>query len=278
MILIADSGSSKTHWACVAPDGVRETVTQGLNPHFSTDEAFEKAFRSVKELLPPEGQSQPTIWFYGAGCGTATSVNRVKSLIEASFTGASAQVAGDLIGACRASCGSEPGLVGILGTGSNMCYYDGRGIARKRVSTGYVLGDEGSGNHIGRRLLKDYLEERMPEEISTLFHGSYPISTDEMLDRLYHHPNPNRFLASFAPFAACRQDHPYIQSLLNDCFDDFFQQTDYYSDLMPLALHLVGGLVANYSCTLQQAAGRHGITLAPMIQDPIPGLIQFHSR
>ena len=200
MFLLADSGSTKTHWALVHQGQTRELSTEGLNPRLTDESAFLLILRQVRQDLVC-GNPLNAIFFYGAGCGTQQMQQHVGQLLKEVFPKADVAVEGDLLGACRAACGRDPGVVGILGTGSNACFYDGQTIVRQRVSTGFILGDEGSGNHIGRMLLKDYLEERMPEYISSLFHDTYPMSTNEFIDRIYRQPYANRFLASLASFA-----------------------------------------------------------------------------
>lgn len=279
MILLADSGSTKTHWACLAKDGVRELLTDGLNPRLTDDNAFATILTSVREQMPLNERVE-MLHFYGAGCGTRDSQAHVAQLLREAFGNdvGEVRVEGDLLGACRASCGTSAGWVGILGTGSNLCFYDGQSIARQRVSTGYILGDEGSGNHIGRRLLKDYLEERMPNEISVMFHDTYKLTTDQFIDRLYRQPNPNRFLASLASFAADHQSERYIAAVLEDCFDSFFCQLESLGGAKGRPLHLVGGITQSFAQPLTHAAARRGITLGKMLGLPMPGLIAFHSK
>ena len=169
-------------------------------------------------------------------------------------------------------------MVGILGTGSNLCYYDGNVIAGQRTSTGFILGDEGSGNHIGRRLLKDYLEERMPQQLRTMFYEEYRLTTAQLLDRLYSQPYPNRFLASLTPFAAQHQDDPYISTLLHDCFSSFFDQLDYFSDYRNTPLNLVGGIVRTFLPAIRHAAESRGVTLGTLLPDPVQGLLRYHNK
>jgi len=275
MILVADSGSTKTQWASVGIDVLPPITTMGLNPLLVNDDSLLRTFADVRDTLCVD-ESCEEVWFYGAGCGSERSQMRVVHLIATVFPKARVSVCGDLLGACRAACGNNPGLVGILGTGSNLCLYDGTRIARQRPSTGYLLGDEGSGNHIGRCLLKDYLELRMPADISTMFHGTYMLDYDECIDRLYHRPNVNRFLASLAPFAARHIQEPYVERLVANCFDAFFRLMDDYAEGDTLPLHLVGGLTSDFSRPLREAAARHRRTVASFIPDPLPGLIRYH--
>jgi len=277
MILIADSGSTKTHWACLAKDGVHELLTAGLNPRLTDDETFAATLASVMEQMPLQGRVE-ALHFYGAGCGTLEAKARVAQLMREALGNevGAVQVEGDLLGACRATCGYDHGWVGILGTGSNLCFYDGQSITRQRVSTGFILGDEGSGNHIGRRLLKDYLEEYMPRYISIMFHDTYPMTTDQFIDRLYSQPTPNRFLASLATFAAEHQREPYVAAVLEDCFGSFFDQLESFGGPQGSPLHLVGGITQSFAYPLSQAAEHRGITLGKTMGDPMAGLVAFH--
>lgn len=276
MIVIADSGSTKTHWVALEGSERQDAVTMGLNPRLADDGAFDEAIAQVRKGLLPGGAAVGEIYFYGAGCGTEASCNSVKAKLERRFAGAAVSVGSDLLGACRAVCGNRPGMVGILGTGSNLCYYDGEGVARRRTSTGYILGDEGSGNHIGRRLLKDYLEERMPEELRAMFHETYGLSNDQLLDRLYRQPYANRWLASLASFAAEHRGSEYIASVLADCFEAYFSQLAYFGEHSRLPLDIVGGLTASFSHELTAAAKRLGVPLGTLVGDPMEGLIRFH--
>ena len=244
----------------------------------TSEEAFNEVVGAVRERLV-EGCSErlDSIFFYGAGCGTAEVRQRMRGRLAALFEGAEVEVEGDMLGACRAVCGNERGAVGILGTGSNSCLYDGRNIVKQRVSTGYVLGDEGSGNHIGRRLLKDYLEERMPQDVSTLLHEFCHLTTEECIDRIYRQSYANRFFASFVPFASRHRGHPYVAGVLERCFGEFFDQIDYLQLNQDKPLHLVGGVASEFEPLLTALARRRGITIKTVVQNPKEGLIHYHS-
>ncbi|MCQ2295372.1 MAG: ATPase [Bacteroidales bacterium] len=275
MILIADSGSTKTRWALAHDVAGSMLTTQGLNPHLTDADTISRVLQDVCAALPSSAAVE-TIHFYGAGCGTAESQCHMSQLLGRAFPAAHCWVEGDMLGACRAACGANPGLVGILGTGSNLCYFDGHRIALQRFSTGYILGDEGSGNHIGRQLLKDALEDRMPHDISLAFHQAYPLSNNEFISRLYSQPYPNRFLASFASFAAQHQQHPYIEQVLNDCFGAFLEGLDFYKAYRHLPLHLVGGITHSFQSQLRHVAQAMGYSIASMVADPLPSLVRYH--
>lgn len=275
MFLIADSGSTKTHWVCFFDGQTRETVTLGLHPRLTDSNTFVQILHQTRKTLDLQGEPS-LIYFYGAGCGTDGMKQRVQMFLSEAFPLSSIQVEGDLLGACRATCGNQPGLVGILGTGSNLCLYDGTRITRQRFSTGYILGDEGSGNHIGRKLLKDYLEGGMPKHLHDMFHDTYTYSNEELLDLIYRQPYPNRFLASLAPFAAHQREEHYIRTLLAECFEDFFRQLTCFGDYGNIMLHLTGGLTASFSNEIQAAASQMGYNVSSMVPDPMEGLLRYH--
>ena len=275
-ILIADSGSTKTRWA-LANDPDTVAVTPGLNPRLTPETDVPAAVRHMLADLPAAAEARE-VWFYGAGCGTDDMQARVAEWLHADLPAATIHASDDLLGACRATCGHDAGLVGILGTGSNLCHYDGTLIDRQWTSTGYLLGDEGSGNHIGRRLLKDYLEGTMPDALAALFHADYPMSHAEFLLHLYQQPYPNRFLASLAPFAARHRGNAYVDTLLAECFDAFLAQVARHGLPAASPLHLVGGLTAPFAPDLTLAARRAHLTLATLTPDPLPDLLRFHAE
>lgn len=276
MTIIADSGSTKTTWMEV--ESGNKTVTEGLNPHFTTDEAFLAACSLVCQQFQLSSFSFH-LYFYGAGCGSEQQRERVASLLYKAFGTSEIHVDTDMLGACHAVCGRERGLVGILGTGSNACYYDGDRIALQAVSTGYILGDHGSANHVGRRLLQDFLSGLMPRNISGRFHESYPQTKEEFLEAVYHQPNANRFLASLAKFAVEHLNDGYCSSvILTSLYDWYSYQLE---GLQKLSyndnLYLVGGFAAHISPLLDVVAREHGLKVQKVLADPVDGLRRYHA-
>ena len=276
MTLIADSGSTKTTWM-VAETG-NKIVTEGLNPHFTSNELFLTACETVVKDLTTE-TAPKSLFFYGAGCGNKEQSGRVKQLLATAFGIDDVHVETDMLGACRAVCGNHDGLVGILGTGSNACYYDGKEIALRCPSTGYILGDEGSANHVGRRLLQDYLTGNMPRNMATRFHEAYPMTHDEFMDAVYHQPNPNRFLASLAQFALKNINDDYCSSeILVSLYDWYNYQLDNVCTLSRCReLNLVGGFAARIKPLIEVIANDHGLTIKNVVADPIEGLTAYHA-
>jgi N-acetylglucosamine kinase-like BadF-type ATPase len=276
MILIADSGSTKTTWALTGTEN--KVVTEGLNPHFIGDDAFLAACAVVRQQLSIPNSQFP-IYFYGAGCGSEMQRERVASLLCKAFGTSHVHVESDMLGACRAACGHKAGLVGILGTGSNACYYDGEKIKKQSVSTGYILGDHGSANHVGRRLLQDYLTGHLTVELTTKFHDVFPQTKDEFLDAVYHQPHANRFLASLAKFVLDHIDDVYCSSLVEWCLIDWsnYQLEDLWEQTLCNDLYLVGGFAAHIKRSiLDSLAQNHDLVIRNIIADPIDGLLAYH--
>ena len=278
MILIADSGSTKTTW--MELESGNKVVTEGLNPYFTTDETFLAACNVVLQHFNIQNLTL-NIFFYGAGCGLPAQRERVATLLTKAFGTSDVRVETDMLGACRAVCGRDKGLVGILGTGSNACYYDGEKITLQAVSTGYILGDHGSANHVGRMLLQDYLPGKMPTEMMDLFREAYPMSREQFLEAVYHQPNANRFLASLAKFAVEHQDNAYCGTAI--IYESLCQWNDYQLDDIRWEsdcnrLSLVGGYAARLMAPLLQFVKDHELNLCSVIADPIDGLKKYHTE
>ena len=275
MILIADSGSTKTTW--MEAESGNKVITGGLNPHFTTDEQFLVACSTVRNAFHLSSFTFH-LFFYGSGCGSEQQRERVAALLFKAFGTSDIHVETDMLGACRAVCGRDNGLVGILGTGSNACYYDGDGIALQSVSTGYILGDHGSANHVGRRLLQDYLTGLMPRNLMGRFHETYPMTKDDFLEAVYHQPNGNRFLASLAKFAVEHIEDDYCSSeILVSLYEWYSYQLEGLQRLSCCdRLSLVGGFAARISPLLDIVAKEKGLEIVKVAADPIEGLREYH--
>ncbi len=286
MKLIADSGSTKTSWCLFRNDGSRQLLsTQGINPFQQSEEVITQVLLS--ELLPQLYTSSTgsdtsdaaryplSINFYGAGC-TAEQSPRVQSALRNAFPSASAiEVQSDMLGAARSLCGHRPGIVAILGTGSNSCLYDGTRIVRNVSPLGFILGDEGSGAYIGRRLVGDVLKQQLPTDICQAFLSETNLTAPEIIRRTYREPMPNRFLASLSPFCARHRDNPAIRSLLIDCFSQFFQRNITAYD--GTVVHLVGSVAYYYQEEIKSAAALLGYIIGNVLREPLEGLIAYHS-
>ena len=275
MMLIADSGSTKTTWMEVESGNM--VVTEGLNPHFTSEETFLVACNVVRQQLSILN-SQFSITFYGAGCGLPAQREKVATWLAKAFGASNVHVETDMLAACRATAGDQPALVAILGTGSNACLYDGLQISHQATSTGYILGDRGSANHVGRLLLNDYLTHNMPSDLRLMFHDIYHLSDAQLMDAVYHQPNPNRFLASLGRFAAERIDYTYCNEIIMESLNRWygFQLIDFHIGHDYQDLYVVGGFAASIEPLLKRFANDHEITLRRVVADPIDGLRRFH--
>lgn len=273
MILVADSGSTKTDWM-VAGRPTTSASTVGLNPFFVSEDDVRLAATSAAQGLGTD-QVEKVI-FYGAGCSSADKCATVASGLRAAFPMATIEVEHDVLGAARAACGKQSGIAGILGTGSNACVYDGTSITSQIRSLGYIAGDEGSGAALGKALVKAYAYLEMPSDLVRAFESETEADMKTILQRLYHAPQPNRYLASFAPFCSAHRTHPFIHRLLAQCFDE-------YALRMIRNLHtqtpvsLVGSVAVAFEPEVRAALNRHGFELGRVIKKPIEALVQWHS-
>ena len=276
MILIADSGSTKTDW--VLHDGnsiVTRVNTQGLNP---TQQSAEDIYKVISAEL--DGKIAPdapaTIYFYGAGCAYDNANNRMKEALEQYFVTRKINIHSDLLAAARALCGHEEGIAYILGTGSNSCLFDGEKITDNTPSLGYILGDEGSGAHLGRQLVSDCIKKQLPSDLRQKFLEEYKLDVATILERVYHTPLPNRWLASLTPFLCEHKENPEIKSLLKQCFTQFFQRNTMVYRRSWLPIHIVGGVGVHFATEIKDTAESLGLSIGNIVESPMAGLIEYH--
>ena len=279
MKLIADSGSTKTAWCLLSDDGSQQLFqTQGINPFQQTEsEICDVLQDELLPQLPPQGfvSSLLEIYFYGAGCTPEASPKVASALRSALSADAQIEVQSDMLGAARALCGDKAGIVAILGTGSNSCYYDGKRIVKNVSPLGFILGDEGSGAYIGKRLVGDILKHQLPAAVCSQFLEETKLTQAKIIQRTYREPFPNRFLASLSPFCARHRDDDAIHSLLIDCFRQFFLRN--ISAYEGSTVHFVGSVGYYYQPEIQAAASLLGYTVGNVLKDPLQGLIAYHS-
>lgn len=279
MILIADSGSTKTDWRLIDGSKKCQISTQGLNPYFLSIEDIVTILS--KELLTDAAIDSTLpldIIFYGAGCGTEPKKEIVKAALALLFPKSTIEINSDLLGAARALCGTDPGIAAILGTGANTCYYDGQKIAENRASLGYLLGDEGSGAHIGKTFIQAYLNQEMPQYLSDRFYERFKLSTADILDAVYKKPMPNRFLASFSKFIYQNLKEQYTIDLVVSCFEQFFDKhICKYPQHKELQLSCVGSVGFYYSNILRAVATKKGVAIDKIVETPIAGLTLYHT-
>ncbi len=277
MIVIADSGSTKTDWCLIDKmGGVKTVQTVGLNPYFLDEDGILNVLR--KDLYPfLDNKKVEKVFFYGSGCASPSRSQEVRYALDFFFMHAEIEVENDLLGAARALCGSESGLICILGTGSSSCLYDGKQIIERLPSLGYLLGDEGSGAFLGKQVLSAYLNHELPDHLQKLFAQKYPLSTADILDKVYRKPFQNRFLASFVEFLNENKADTFVNELVCSAFDAFFaKQVLRYTNYNKYPLHFVGSVSFVYADELRKSARNHGLTISKIEQTPLNGLLEFH--
>lgn len=275
MILIADSGSTKTDWAIVGDNGTAIHNTQGINP-FHQDAPFIDRILA-DELAPALGGERPSrIFFYGAGC-TEAVIPQMAARLKAFCPTAEVYVASDLLGAARALCGHKPGMAAILGTGSNTCLYDGERIVRNIPPLGYILGDEGGGASLGMLFLNALYKEVGLADIRTHFEEESGLGYADVIARVYRQPQANRFLASLATFVGKHKtEHPLLSELVRQNFRHFFERNicQYHSDA---PLNAVGSIALHFEKELREVASEYDCAIGTILQKPIDGLVAYHS-
>lgn len=274
MILIADSGSTKTDW--IVEGNSQPIHTPGINPFFQTTEdiADQIADTLLPQLKSIDGIT--AIHFYGAGC-TPQKSEIVKTAISFHFPQIQRlEVESDLLGAARALCGKESGIACILGTGSNSCEYNGQQITANISPLGFILGDEGSGASLGKRFVSDCLKHQLPTDICDGFLEEYHLTQTEIIDKVYRQPFPNRFLASFTPYIYRYRHRPEIQSLLQSCFTDFFRRNVMQYNYQENKVHFTGSIAWHFQEDVKAAAKKLNILTGKFIQSPIKGLMEYH--
>jgi glucosamine kinase len=279
MILIADSGSTKTDWVACAP-GVPPVRFQsaGFNPFYQSEAVILEALQ--REVLPQvPSSSVSALYFYGAGCADAASGRPVMLALRQCFPAAAIELNSDLLAAARALCGRQPGIACILGTGANNCLYNGSAILNNIGSLGFWMGDEGSGGYLGKTLVARYFHRELPPDLQAHFAAAYPgLDRMQLLDNAYKKPFPNRYFASFTRFLSEHLPHPYVQQLVGEAFELFL---DKYVLKHPGApdypIHFTGSVAYYFQEQLRAAVERKGLRMGNLQKSPMEGLLRYHS-
>lgn len=278
MILIADSGTSKTDWRVIHSDGrISQHRGVGFNPYYMTSEEMAKQMRD-EFLINLESEIE-RIFYYGAGCSAPDRKAEVRQALHTIFPKAEIQIDHDLSAAARATCGHNPGIACILGTGSNSCDYDGSEIIATRPAAGYILGDEGGGCYVGRKFLSDFIHEEMPDKIREAAIERFGITQNIIQDHVYRKPFPSRYMASFCQFITENKSNPYCYGLFYNSFKDFFaKHICKYPDYPTKQVNFVGSIAYYNSDILRKAANDTGFSVNRIIESPIAGLTLYHQE
>jgi glucosamine kinase len=274
--LIADSGATKTEWSLLEGKKKKTVFTQGISPYFHNVAQIQGILE--QELLPHLKKARPDeIHYYGTGCKAPENVKLVKKAIKKVFPDAQVDVNHDLLAAARALCGNKKGVACILGTGSNSCYYDGRRVAKNSPGLGYILGDEGSGAYLGKKVVQYYLYNTFDADLMDRFKAKFNTNNDEILDAVYKKPLANRYLAGFAIFLAENRGHFMIENIIEDGLNDFFFNHVYkYRESWSLPVHFVGSVAWGFRDVLKDMCGSYELELGTVLKNPMEGLIKYH--
>jgi glucosamine kinase len=277
MILVADSGSTKTDWLLKQPgQAPLEFRTHGLNPYFLTEKEIVKILQDQAPELTAFGAEVKEIYFFGAGCSSPDRHEIVSNALSALFSKAYISVDSDLLGSAYATCGHEKGLCCVLGTGSNISFFDGEEIHLGKHGLGFILGDEGSGTWFGKALITDYLYGLMPEEIHNLFKNTYALTKEEVIQNVYQKPSPNSYLASFARFFNVIRKTEYGKALVNKGLQEFIDTNiKSYPEYHTFKSHFVGSIAFVFEDELKALAATQDIHIGKIIKQPINDLLAF---
>ncbi len=278
MILLADGGSTKCDWILLDDMGevIFKTRTKGLNPAVFEKSLLQKRLEENEELYSHKDQIE-TINFYGAGCGTPKPTAMLKKVFEDFFVHATViEVKEDIVAAVYAAT-TEPGVVCILGTGSNSCYYDGKEIHISVPSLGYVLMDEASGNYFGKKLICDYYYKRMPNEVALDFEKKFDLSSDVIKENLYKKDNPNTYLASFAEYIFTTERNAYFDKILAIGIKEFIEaRVLCFDQANHVPIHFIGSIAHFSEDVIKAALLPYNLTLGNIVRRPIDGIIEYY--
>lgn len=279
MILLADGGSTKTHWCLLTESGqYSEFYTDGINPYQQTSDAIKNTI--ANQLLPQLAHlmwvgTVDNVYFYGAGC-TPEKKRFVVAAIQACFKKAEVVVESDMLGAAVGLLGDKAGVACILGTGGNSCYYDGKEIQKNVPALGYILGDEGSGAVLGKRLVSDIFKNQLGDELKELFMKEMEVTQADVIEHVYRQPFPNRYLAGLSRFCANHIDDPKIYQLVYDHFDYFVKRILPQYPKGPVGF--VGSIAYYYQDVLRKVMADNGYEVGEILQSPMEGMRAFFAK
>lgn len=277
MILIADGGSTKADWILLDKSGeqVLKTRTEGLNPAVFEKDLMKKRIQENQDFANYR-EEITKVFFYGAGCGTPGPTSVLKQLFESYFVNATVVVKEDTYAATYAVT-TSPGIVCILGTGSNSSYFDGINVIDGVASLGYILMDEASGNYFGKRLIRDYFYGRMPKNLAKKFEKNFDVDADTIKWNIYKESNPNTYLAHFAEFIFRNERNAYFNKVLEKGINVFFKtRVLTYKEVANVPVHFVGSIAYFAKDIIEIVAKKHKVELGKIVRRPIDGLIDYH--
>jgi len=280
MIAVVDGGATKCDWIVMESSGERilKTETRGFNPNSISAESIPLEIGKNKHLIGIKEKIKH-IFFYGSGCGVEESCNTVKVQLHKVFSDAEILVKEDLVAAAYAAFRGRPTMVGILGTGSNSCYFDGKDIKVKLPSLGFLLGDDGSGVAMGKLLVKSFFMKKLPESIENEFKRNYPeLDIEFILNKMFHeNVMLNAYFAEFNKFVAKYKEHPFIRNLVSQEFKNYVEyQLLSYEEVRIAEINFIGSVAYVYQDILEKIITDCGLNFGGVVERPIENLVEYH--
>lgn len=278
LFLIADSGSTKTTWCLLSPDKETTFHTQGISPYFLSGGQIAEVLNKelISAIKTPLAQID-AVYFYGTGLADKNNAKLLTEILRQAFQDSRIAVTHDLQGAALALCGHDKGIACILGTGSNSCYFNGKKIMKNNPGLGFILGDEGSGAFLGKKVIQYYLYKTFDEELAGLFDQKYHTNKDQIVENVYRKPYPNRYLASFSYFLSENRGHYMIENIIEDGLHAFFFHHIYkYAESWKYPVHFTGSIAWTFRDVIGELCKSYSLEMGTIIKTPMEGLIKFH--
>ena len=281
MILVVDSGSTKTDWIALDNEGeeIFSTQTLGLNPQMLSNEILNERIKNNFDIYKNR-KLVTKLFFYGAGCGVKDTQNRILKVFKSIFVNSEFDIKEDTYAAVYSAVDKGvPSIVNIIGTGSNCSYYDGKNVIQKVQSLGYVLMDYASGNYYGKYLIRAYYFNKMPEYLRDEFSNNYDLSPNSIKNKLYREENPNTYLAGFARFLIENKSNEYFKEIIFKGLERFIDyQILQYDDFSKVDIHYVGSIAYYLKDEITKIGKKYNLKTGKFIQRPITGLVDYHKR
>ena len=281
MILVVDSGSTKTDWIALDNEGeeIFSTQTLGLNPQMLSNEILNERIKNNFDIYKNR-KLVNKLFFYGAGCGVKDTQNRILKVFKSIFVNSEFDIKEDTYAAVYSAVDKGiPSIVNIIGTGSNSSYYDGKNVIQKVQSLGYVLMDYASGNYYGKYLIRAYYFNKMPESLRDEFSNNYDLSPNSIKNKLYREENPNTYLAGFARFLIENKSNEYFKEIIFKGLERFIDyQILQYDDFSKVDIHYVGSIAYYLKDEITKIGKKYNLKTGKFIQRPITGLVDYHKR
>ncbi|WP_207493936.1 N-acetylglucosamine kinase [Aridibaculum aurantiacum] len=275
--LIADSGSTNCEWVLLKNGRRKNILTSGISPYFMTGDQVVQLLHD--QLMPKLKVQVDQVHFYGTGLGNPGNEALVKLALKQVLKGAKINIHTDLLAAARALCGTSKGIACILGTGSNSCFYNGKKIVKNSPGLGFILGDEGSGAYLGKKVVQYYLYNTFDEDLRARFDARFETNGKEILESVYRKPLPNRYLAGFTKFLAENRGHYMVENIIEDGLNDFFFNHLYkYRESWTHPIHFIGSVAFGFKDVLQELCNSYELELGKVLQTPLDGLVAFHKN